>query len=293
MVHGLRSSRSMRAAQVIRQSGRPMGRNWRSFRIVPTTVLSACFHRASRFDSLRHRLPATRPRHGHLMGRRLCFYVSRGPAARRGLRWRASRHSGNFLSQTSAARYLENAPTVTAITSGKSPVDPIVQHPGGINARWASDTTLVFLLYRDGFPHAYSLDRPGSGARPKLLTPGPFMVEQMTLSADGRFLIYSANTGANKDDNDRRHLFKVPVDGAAPPTTLTNGTGIEWSPAVTADNQFVAFLASTAQRAPTPSVIPIGGGTPRAIGLNRLPADFPSCATCHAGTCFLPCQRRG
>ena len=169
-----------------------------------------------------------------------------------------------------------NVPTVTAITSGKSPADPIVQHPGGINARWASDNTLVFLLYRDGFPHAYSLDRPGSGARPKLLTPGPFMVEQMTLSPDGRFLIYSANTGANKDDNDRRHLFKVPVDGATPPTTLTSGTGIEWSPAVTADNQSVAFLASTAQRAPAPSVIPIAGGAPRAIGLNLLPADFPS-----------------
>ena len=166
-------------------------------------------------------------------------------------------------------------PAVTAITSGNSPVDPILQNPGGIGTRWAGNDTLVFLLYRDGFPHAYSLDRPGSGGNPKLLTPGSFMVEQITLSPDGRSLIYSANTGTNKDDNDRRHLFRVSVDGGTP-VMLTSGTGIEWSPVVTADNQSVAFLSSTAQRPPAPSVVPIAGGTPRTIGLNRLAADFPS-----------------
>jgi dipeptidyl aminopeptidase/acylaminoacyl peptidase len=181
-----------------------------------------------------------------------------------------------LVADLGAAGAAQSFPAVTVITSGKSPVDPIVQNPGGIGVRWASNETLVFLLYRDGYPHAYSLDRPGSGTRPKLLTPGSFMVEQMTLSTDGRFLIYSANTGSNKDDNDRRHLFKVPVDGSTPPVTLTSGTGIEWSPAVTGDNQFVAFLASTAQRPPAPSVIPFSGGTPRTIAPNRLPADFPT-----------------
>jgi dipeptidyl aminopeptidase/acylaminoacyl peptidase len=166
-------------------------------------------------------------------------------------------------------------PAVTVQTSG-TPIDRIVQHPGGIAMRWAGNDTLVFLSYRDGFPHVYSLERLTSGGRPKLLTPGTFMVEQLTVSPDGRLVIYSANAGANKDDIARRHLFKVPVDGSTPPVTLTSGTGIEWSPTVTADNQSVAFLAATAQRPPLPSVVPLAGGSPRTIGSNRLPADFPA-----------------
>src|SRR5262249_39791780 len=42
---------------------------------------------------------------------------------------------------------------VTAATSGEAPVDPILQNPGGIGLRWAADDTLLFMSYRDGFPH--------------------------------------------------------------------------------------------------------------------------------------------
>jgi dipeptidyl aminopeptidase/acylaminoacyl peptidase len=66
----------------------------------------------------------------------------------------------------------------------------------------------------------------------------------------------------------------VPVN-AATPTLLTSGTGIEWSPVVTADNQTVAFLRSDAQRPPAPAVIPVSGGTVRPIGPSLLPTDFP------------------
>jgi len=168
-----------------------------------------------------------------------------------------------------------SVPAATLLTSG-TPIDPILQNPGGIGMRWAGNDTLVFLSYRDGFPHVYSLDRLASGGRPKLLTPGSFMVEQMTLSPDRRFVIYSANTGQDKDDLARRHLYKVPVDGSSPPVALTSGTGIEWGAAVTGDNQTVAFLAATAQRPPLPGVVPISGGSPRIVGLNRLPPDFPT-----------------
>jgi dipeptidyl aminopeptidase/acylaminoacyl peptidase len=168
-----------------------------------------------------------------------------------------------------------SVPAVTVQTSG-TPIDPIVQNPGGIGTRWAGNDTLVFLAYRDGFPHVYALERPTAGGRPRLLTPGSFMVEQMTLSADGRSVIYTANTGTNKDDIARRHLFRVPVDGSAPPVALTTGMGIEWSPVVTGDNQNLAFLSATAQRPPAPSIIPIAGGNPRTLGLSRLPGDFPA-----------------
>jgi dipeptidyl aminopeptidase/acylaminoacyl peptidase len=163
---------------------------------------------------------------------------------------------------------------VTAVTSAHTPVDPILQNPGGIGLRWAADDTLVYLSYRDGFPRLYSIQHPGANSKSTLLTPGSFMVEQVTLTPDRRFAVYNANTGPDPGDIDRRHLFKVPVN-AGTPVPLTRGTGIEWSPVVTADNQTVAFLRSDAQRPPAPAVIPVSGGTVRAIGADFLPAEFP------------------
>jgi dipeptidyl aminopeptidase/acylaminoacyl peptidase len=174
-----------------------------------------------------------------------------------------------------------SVPVTTVVTSGDKPVDPILQNPGGINLHWAADDHLVFMSYRDGWPHLYSIRYPRAAAStspiemPMLLTPGSFMVEQMTLTPDRRFVIYNANTGSDSRDFDRRHLFKVPIN-AARPTPLTDGAGIEWSPVVTADGQTVAFLTSTAQRPPAPAVLSISGGNPHAIGLDRLPADFPA-----------------
>jgi hypothetical protein len=55
---------------------------------------------------------------------------------------------------------------VTAVPSGSAPVDPILQNPGGIGLRWAADDTLVFLSYRDGFPHLDALPRPAAGGKP-------------------------------------------------------------------------------------------------------------------------------
>jgi dipeptidyl aminopeptidase/acylaminoacyl peptidase len=169
-------------------------------------------------------------------------------------------------------------PVVIAATSGSSPIDPILRNPGGIGLQWAADNSLVYMSYRDGFPHLYAIQHPGrsdQSGQPLLLTPGPFMVEQVTLTPDRRFAIYNANTGPDKADVDRRHLFKVPVN-APTPAALTAGTGIEWSPTVTADGQTVAFIGSDAQRPPAPAVVPLSGGSPRAIAARFLAPDFPA-----------------
>jgi dipeptidyl aminopeptidase/acylaminoacyl peptidase len=68
----------------------------------------------------------------------------------------------------------------------------------------------------------------------------------------------------------------VPVDGSAAPTPLTSGAGLEWSPVVTGDGKTLAFLASTAQRSPLPSVMPLAGGTITPIASGRVPPGFPS-----------------
>jgi dipeptidyl aminopeptidase/acylaminoacyl peptidase len=173
------------------------------------------------------------------------------------------------------AESAQDIPAVTAVTSGQSPVDRILQNPGGIGLQWAADDHLIFMSYRDGFPHLYSIQHPGRTSKPMLLTPGSFMVEQVTLTPDGRFIVYNANTGPDRSDLDRRHLYKVPVN-AATPAPLTSGTGIEWSPTVTADGQNVAFLAAGAQKPPAPAVMSLSGGASRPIGADRLPADFPA-----------------
>jgi dipeptidyl aminopeptidase/acylaminoacyl peptidase len=159
--------------------------------------------------------------------------------------------------------------------SGRALVDSIPRTQGGANLHWAADDHLVFLSYQDGWPHLYSIHHPGEGGKPTLLTPGPFMVEHVSLTPDGASVVYSANAGADARDIDRRHLFKVPVDGSTPPVPLTRGSGLEWSPVVTGDGRTVAFLGSTAQRPPLPAVMPIGGGEPRLVAANRLPGTFP------------------
>jgi Tol biopolymer transport system component len=160
-------------------------------------------------------------------GRKLAFLrqpgtggAPRPPLARTDSPWEV------MVSDVSASND-ETIRAVTAVSSGKSPVDPIVQNPSGIGLRWGADDHLIFMSYRDGFPHLYSIQHPGTTSRPTLLTPGSFMVEHVTLTPDHRFIVYNANTGAERSDVDRRHLYKVPVN-AATPTALTTGTGIEW-----------------------------------------------------------------
>ena len=163
----------------------------------------------------------------------------------------------------------------TALTRGDAPADPILRHPGGMQLRWAADDTLVFLLYRDGWPHLYSLQHPGKGNVPLLLTPGQFMVEQFTLTPEGRSVVFTANAGSDPDDVDRRHLFVVPIN-VPMPEPLTRGATIDWSPAVSGDSQTVVYLSSDAKRPPLPTAVPLSGGPPRLIAADHVPSDFPA-----------------
>jgi dipeptidyl aminopeptidase/acylaminoacyl peptidase len=159
--------------------------------------------------------------------------------------------------------------------SGDALVDSVPRTAGGVNLHWGAGDRLVFLSYHDGWPHLYSISRTG-GMSATLLTPGAFMVEDASMSPDRRLAIYNANTGPDRHDIDRRHLFSVPVDGSAPPTALTSGRGLEWTPVVTADGRTVACLAADPQRPPLPAIIPAAGGQPRALATERLPAAWPS-----------------
>jgi dipeptidyl aminopeptidase/acylaminoacyl peptidase len=147
------------------------------------------------------------------------------------------------------------------------------QTAGGANLHWAAGGRLVFLNDVDGWPHLYSV--PAAGGEPTLLTPGSFMIEHVTVTPDRQWIVYNANTGATPGDGARRHLYKVPVDRAAP-LALTSGTGIAWSPVVTGTGRTVAFIQAGVRTPPLVSVAPLAGGTLRAIGAGWVPPDFPA-----------------
>jgi dipeptidyl aminopeptidase/acylaminoacyl peptidase len=129
---------------------------------------------------------------------------------------------------------------------------------------WSSDDNLVFPWERDGWVHLYSVPIAGGGA--KLLTHGEFEVEHVSLTPDGKDVLYSANT----DDMDRRHLFRVAAAGG-PVSPLTAGKGIEWSPVMASDGKAIAFLRSDA-RTPARAAIQMAFGAARDLA----PLVFPS-----------------
>jgi dipeptidyl aminopeptidase/acylaminoacyl peptidase len=144
---------------------------------------------------------------------------------------------------------------------------------GGANLQWAANGRIVFLSNADGQAHLYSIAE--NGGTPLLLTPGNYMAEYITLSPDGRFLLFAGNAGSDANDIDRRHVVKVSVD-RADPKVMTPGSGLEWTPFVTADGKSIAFIGATAQRPPLPGVMPVEGGQALWIGSDRIPADFPT-----------------
>jgi dipeptidyl aminopeptidase/acylaminoacyl peptidase len=144
---------------------------------------------------------------------------------------------------------------------------------GETNLHWAAGDRLVFLSYHDGWPHLYSVS--AKGGAPVLLTPGGFMAEHISMSADRKWMVFSGNTGPDKNDLDRRHVVRVPVDKQAM-EVLTPGPGLEWMPVVTGDGASVALISATAQRPPLPAVMNFALGQPiRLVGREMLPTTYP------------------
>ncbi|MGZ3518236.1 MAG: S9 family peptidase [Vulcanimicrobiaceae bacterium] len=141
---------------------------------------------------------------------------------------------------------------------------------GDINLNWAADERLVFICEMDNWPHLYAMSANGGAAR--LLTPGPFAVDNVTLSRDLRSVLYAANTGATRYDVDRTHLFRVDI-ATGKTVPLTNGTSSEWWPTALAEGN-IAYVQASAQRPPLVEMATSTGAT-RALDSASLPKDFP------------------
>jgi len=156
----------------------------------------------------------------------------------------------------------------------KAPATLSGSAPGNYNLQWAAGDRIVYMSYHDGWQHLYSL--AAAGGEPLLLTKGSFMTEHIRLSADKKWLIASANTGTDREDLDRRHIIRVPVDKASM-EILTPGRGIESFPVLTGDGNSLVMLSATAQRPTLPAVMEFKkGAKPRLLGEQLIPKAFPS-----------------
>ncbi len=143
---------------------------------------------------------------------------------------------------------------------------------GGVNLHWAANNRIVFLSYHDGWPHLYSIK--AGGGDPLQLTSGNFMAEHITMSSNGEWLVFAANSGPDKVDADRRHIAKVSTS-KADMQVLTPGKWLEWYPVMTGDNNTIAMISATAQRPPLPAVMPFEKGPVKLLAQDLVPADFP------------------
>jgi dipeptidyl aminopeptidase/acylaminoacyl peptidase len=133
---------------------------------------------------------------------------------------------------------------------------------------WGAGDQIVFPWERDGWTHLYSV--PSRGGAAKLLTPGEFEVEYVSLSSNRAQVVFSSN----QDDIDRRHVWRV-SPGADHPAAVTSGAGIETAPVTASDNKTVLVLRSDAHIPMRPAVIG-GKGEIQDLAPQALSSDFPA-----------------
>jgi dipeptidyl aminopeptidase/acylaminoacyl peptidase len=132
--------------------------------------------------------------------------------------------------------------------------------------KFTDNGRIIFASEKDGRNHLYSI--AVEGGAPQLLTPGNFDVEEVTLSADKRSVLYTSN----QNDVDRRHIWRINPSGGKP-QALTSGETIEWNPVETSDGKSVLCLGSTATSPSMPYRVTSSGR--ELIAKNAVPPEFP------------------
>ncbi|MFO0981508.1 MAG: prolyl oligopeptidase family serine peptidase [Planctomycetota bacterium] len=135
---------------------------------------------------------------------------------------------------------------------------------------FAAADRIVFASEHDGQNHLYAVAAGGGAETP--LTPGDGDVEEAILSTDRQAVIYTSNVAtSDREDIDRRHLWRVAVEGG-PPQQLTAGATLEWSPCAIGDA--LVCIGSTATSPAMPYLIRTSGREP--IAAQAMPSDFPA-----------------
>lgn len=153
---------------------------------------------------------------------------------------------------------------------------PLLTEDGSF--KFAAKNRIIFSSEQDGWNHLYSVATTGGPVT--LLTPAKseaeFETEDVALSSDKTSVIYSSNQhDTDPLDIDRRHLWRVSVEGGKP-EGLTHSETMEWTPLEIAGK--VVCLGSTATSPAMPYVVTAQGRDQgrNMIAKAALPADFPS-----------------
>jgi dipeptidyl aminopeptidase/acylaminoacyl peptidase len=136
-----------------------------------------------------------------------------------------------------------------------------------VTLKWLDNAHLVFASEADGWRHLYAV--PAQGGKVSQLTSGTFEVEQLLVDPVLEKIFFNSNA----EDIDRRHIWSVGLEGKK--TAETKGESIEWSPVLTGDKKYLAFIGSTAQLPAQVYVKPLKGGTPLELAKETLPKNFP------------------
>ena len=154
--------------------------------------------------------------------------------------------------------------------SGNGLDDSLPELTADQSFQFAARNRIIFSSEQDGWNHLYSVATDGGPAT--LLTPGKFETEDVALSTDKTAIIYSSNqAGADPTDVDRRHVWRVAVEGGAP-VALTHGETLEWAPVEISGK--TVCIGSTATSPAMPYLITAQGR--EMIAKSALPANFPS-----------------
>jgi dipeptidyl aminopeptidase/acylaminoacyl peptidase len=134
---------------------------------------------------------------------------------------------------------------------------------------WGAGNEIVFPWEKTGWRLLYAI--PSAGGPPRALTLGDAEVEHVALSEDCSTVYYSTN----KDDIDRRHIWKVDLNTSGNPSAVTSGEGIEWAPAPVGTTGAFAFLASDTRHS-SHAMIRLTSAQPKALAPQTVPSDFPA-----------------
>jgi Dipeptidyl aminopeptidases/acylaminoacyl-peptidases len=96
---------------------------------------------------------------------------------------------------------------------------------------WTASNRILFFSEHTGWNHVFSINPDGTEL--KDITPGDGEVESYSLDAQGQFIYFDGN----REDIDRRHIWKSSVTGANP-VAVTSGEGIEMYPRVVGNSVY-------------------------------------------------------
>lgn len=131
---------------------------------------------------------------------------------------------------------------------------------------WSPDgTTIAFQNYtRDGNYHVWAINPDGSN--PRELTTGFYDDREPAWTPDGKAIVFASDRS-----NDVQYKIWSFTPATGQYTQITRGNGAESNPIVSPDGARVAYVDSGQVY-----TVPIGGGTPTAIGVGAAPAFAPN-----------------